>query len=72
MVPKTFFPFPPPQNEEIETNKKPQPPNPITDSTNAFCAERQESSDASDLALNSLGYATLALLDALFKNNLTY
>ena len=49
--------------------KKPQ--NPVTNSTNAFCAERQESSDVSDFALDSLGYSTLAVLDALFKNNLT-
>lgn len=70
MVPETFFPFPP-QNEEIERNKETQPPNPITNSSNMFCAEKQESRDASDLALNSLGYSTLALLDSLFKNNLT-
>lgn len=40
----------------------------MTNSTTTFCAEKQKLSEASDLASCSLGYLTLALLDALLKN----
>jgi len=57
----------PPKKEVMETK------NPAHNRFHqCFCAERQESSDAFDLALNGLGRSVLALWDAFFRNDSTY